>query len=68
MSQAILHFIPNTKSDASLARELLIDFHYEWNADYGCFTFEEEQDLINNLELTIENLFNGQVNGYFEAE
>lgn len=70
MNKAIteLHFIPSTQSDVSLATELLVDFCYEWNAEYKCFTFEEDEDLIDNLELEISNLFGDQVDGYFEVE
>ncbi len=63
-----LHFTPHTQYDAVKAVELLVNFYYEWNAELGCFIFEEKEELIDNLESEIVNLFNGQVNGYFEIE
>jgi len=46
-----------------------LGFHAEFEPQYGRFAFEEQEDLIDELEMALTNICDEyNVNGYFEAE
>ena len=60
-----LYFYPATNQ---LIDSLLEDFCYQWDARTGAFIFEEEEDLVDNLELSLQKIFDlNNISGYFEA-
>ena len=64
-----LHFTPRTQADTEAAQGALDDYTYEWNPEFGCFIFEEEEDLIDALESDLSDLFSTvDVNGRFEVQ
>ena len=64
-----LHFTPHSTIDTAKCQECYEDYSYEWNAEFGCFIFEEDEEMLDNLELQLDaiNQLNS-IRGYFEAE
>lgn len=67
---ALLLFTPRTTIDANLFQFRLDNspFHGEWNAWTGSYEFQEEEDLIDELEEIITNTLAYDINGHFELE
>ncbi len=66
---AILYFTPSTKIDAAKCDECYLDFSYSYNAEFGCFGFEEDKEMIDNLEIILTKINEeNDINGYFEIE
>jgi hypothetical protein len=79
MSAATLHnnqkmanliFIPRTQVDANQFNQSIdgSDFYAEWDTIEGFFTFEEDDDTIDELERQLQDLCNvNEINGHFEC-
>lgn len=65
----MLHFTPHY-SDFSKFSELLdnSDFHAEYNKEFDCFIFEEENPIALELALNKEIIEPNNIDGYFEIE
>ena len=67
---ATLLFTPRTTIDANLFQYRLDNspFFGEWNPWTGSYEFQEEEELIDQLEEDITLAIAYDVNGYFESE
>jgi hypothetical protein len=67
---ATLLFTPRTTIDANLFQYRLDNspFHAQWNAWTGSYEFEEEEELIDQLEEDLSMSITFDINGYFELE
>ena len=69
---ATLLFTPRTTIDANIFQYHLdqSNFHAEWNIKTGDYEFEEDEDLIDQLEELInEEIINPNgINGRFELQ
>lgn len=67
---ALLLFTPRTTIEANIFQYRLDQspFHAEWNIRTGAYEFEEEDDLVDELEEIITNSLAFDINGYFECQ
>ena len=65
-----LIFIPRTQVDSNQFNQVIdaSDFYAEWDTIEGFFTFEEDDDTIDELERQLQDLCNvNKINGHFES-
>jgi hypothetical protein len=67
---ATLLFTPSTTIDANIFQFRLDQspFHAEWNVRTGAYEFEEQEEMIDELEEIITNTLAYDINGRFELE
>jgi hypothetical protein len=67
---ALLLFTPSSTIDANIFQNRLDQspFYAEWNIITGAYEFQEEEDLIDDLEEIITNSLAFDINGYFELQ
>lgn len=67
---ATLLFTPRTTIDANLFQYRLDNspFHAQWNVWTGSYEFQEEEELIGQLEEDLSMSITFDINGYFELE
>jgi hypothetical protein len=56
-----LDIFPKTQVDAQTINEVLdaAGFSFEWNVEFGCFSFEEDEDCFDTLESQIDEELSG---------
>jgi hypothetical protein len=67
---ALLLFTPSSTIDANIFQHRLDQspFYAEWNITTGAYEFQEQEDLIDDLEEIITNSLAFDINGYFELQ
>lgn len=56
-----LQLTPRTREDGRIINEAISnsDFYTEYNSEFGCYFFPEEEDLYDELEAQLDNLLAG---------
>lgn len=67
---ALLLFTPRTTIDANIFQYRLDNspFYAEWNMRTGAYEFEEQEELIDELEELITNSLAFDIDGRFELK
>ena len=66
-----LLFTPSSRLDRKAFQKAIDEsiWYCEYHSEVNSFYFEEEEDLIDNLEKEIQQICNvNNIDGYFEAE